>query len=205
MSISKLQNILITDDDIKWVESLMGNGIHFNTSQRDAIRNLDSVDIQAFPGSGKTTTLVAKLAILAKKWPFTHSGICVLSHTNVARSEIETRLGNTPEGAKLLSYPHFVGTLHSFFDTYVALPWIRSKGVHLNMIDTDYVRALRWNKLLQGTQSYFNRNNKDESICGYVKKWGNIAWDNGGKTRTELLETIKRSQEAGYFTYDEVF
>ena len=204
MTISKLQNIIITDDDIEWVESLMGNGIQFNPAQRDAIKNLESVDIQAFPGSGKTTTLVAKLAILSKKWPFTHSGICVLSHTNVARNEIETRLGNTPEGAKLLSYPHFVGTLHSFFDTYIALPWIKSKGVHLNMIDTDYVRALRWHKLSHGTQAYFNKNYKDENICGYVENWGQIAWDKGGETREELLQTIKQSLKNGYFTYEEM-
>lgn len=75
---------------------------------------MDSVDIQAFPGSGKTTILVAKLAILAKKWTYSNVGICVLSHTNVAREEIEERLGNTEIGRKLLSYPHFIGTEHSF-------------------------------------------------------------------------------------------
>ena len=95
MSIDKLQDICITDDDIAWVESIMGHGIQFDEPRRNVIKNLESVDVQAFPGSGKTTTLVAKLAILAKKWPYSNAGICVLSHTNVAREEIEKRLGNT--------------------------------------------------------------------------------------------------------------
>ena len=69
----------------------MGGGIHFDSDRVEVIKNMNSVDVQAFPGSGKTTILVAKLAILAKKWPYNNAGICVLSHTNVAREEIENR------------------------------------------------------------------------------------------------------------------
>lgn len=113
MSISALEGIHISDDDIDQIEILLGN-VSFDAPRRDIIKKLDSFDVQAFPGSGKTTVLIAKLAILAKKWPYEHKGICVLSHTNVAREEIETRLGQTDLGKKLLSYPHFVGTVHSF-------------------------------------------------------------------------------------------
>ena len=112
MGIERLANIEITNDDILWVEEVMGGKIHFDSARVELIKNMDSVDIQAFPGSGKTTILVAKLAILAKKWPYFNTGICVLSHTNVAREEIEDRLGNTEVGRKLLSYPHFIGTVH---------------------------------------------------------------------------------------------
>lgn len=204
MSIQKLKNIHITDDDITWVESLMGEHIKFDDPRKTVIKNLESVDIQAFPGSGKTTILVAKLAILAKKWPFSHAGICVLSHTNVAREEIEGRLGNTVEGKKLLSYPHFVGTLHSFFDTFIGLPWLRSEGISINIIDTDYVRSLRWKMLSYKTQEYFKKNYKDEKICGYYETWGNIDWSKQGKTREELLNVISLSQKKGFFTFDEM-
>lgn len=122
MGIERLTNIEITDEDILWAEDIMGGKIHFDSARADVIKNMESVDIQAFPGSGKTTILVAKLAILAKKWTYSNVGICVLSHTNVAREEIEERLGNTEIGRKLLSYPHFIGTMHSFFDKFVALP-----------------------------------------------------------------------------------
>ena len=152
MGIERLEQIKITDDDITWVESIMG--FRFNNDRVNIIKNLESIDVQAFPGSGKTTTLIAKLAILARKWPYNNSGICVLSHTNVAREEIEERLGNTDIGRKLLAYPHFIGTLHSFFDTFVALPWIRSKGFCMNMIDSDLVRKSRWYMLPRGTRVY---------------------------------------------------
>ena len=135
MEIEKLVNIEITDEDILWVEEMMGGKVHFDSARVNVLKNMDSVDIQAFPGSGKTTILVAKLAILAKKWPYSNAGICVLSHTNVAREEIEERLGNTEIGRKLLSYPHFIGTVHSFFDTYVSLPWLKSNGYEINIID----------------------------------------------------------------------
>ena len=204
MSIQRLNNISITDDDISWIESIMGKNITFDDSRKAVIKNLESVDIQAFPGSGKTTTLVAKLAILAKKWPFSNAGICVLSHTNVAREEIESKLGNTTEGNQLLSYPHNIGTLHSFFDTFIVLPWLHSKGITVNVIDTDYVRLLRWKKLPYNTQAYFKRNYRDEQICSYYKTWGNINWDKQGNTRQELLKVISDSQNKGYFTFDEM-
>ena len=204
MSIDKLEDICITDDDIAWVESIMGHGIQFDEPRRNVIKNLDSVDVQAFPGSGKTTTLVAKLAILAKKWPYSNAGICVLSHTNVAREEIEKRLGNTNEGRKLLSYPHFIGTLHSFFDTFIVLPWLRSEGINVKIIDTDYVRYIRWKRLSDNTRAYFARFHKDEKICSYYQTWEKIDWDKQGKTRDEVLNVISRSQNNGYFTFDEM-
>lgn len=60
-----LRCIAITDDDIDWVEAILHN-VKFDQRRRDIIKNMDTIDIQAFPGSGKTTVLVAKLAILAK-------------------------------------------------------------------------------------------------------------------------------------------
>ena len=129
-------------------EFLLKYNLSLNEQQCTAVQSIDGATLLlAVPGSGKTTTLVAKLAILAKKWPFSNAGICVLSHTNVAREEIESKLGNTVEGKQLLSYPHFIGTLHSFFDTLFVLPWLHSKGITENVIETDYVSLLRWKKL----------------------------------------------------------
>lgn len=204
MGIERLANIEITDEDILWVEDIMGGKIHFDSVRAAVIKNMDSVDIQAFPGSGKTTILVAKLAILAKKWSFSNAGICVLSHTNVAREEIEDRLGNTEIGRKLLSYPHFVGTVHSFFDTHVTLPWLKSNGYEINMIDTAYVTSLRWNRLPYNTRFYLERQFKSETICEYKNDVGRIAWDKNGTTKEYLLSTIEKTQKEGYFTFGEM-
>lgn len=64
--------------------------------RRVILRNMSRVDVRACPGSGKTTLLVAKLAILTAKWKARSRGICVLSHTNVARAEIQSRFGQFP-------------------------------------------------------------------------------------------------------------
>jgi DNA helicase-2/ATP-dependent DNA helicase PcrA len=204
MRIERLKDIEINDDDIDWVETIMGVSLHFDENRRTIIKNLDSADIQAFPGSGKTTALVAKLAILAKKWALSNSGICVLSHTNVAREEIENRLGNTEVGRKLLSYPHFIGTLHSFFDLYISLPWLRSRGIKLNLIDSQIVRRVRWYSLPHNTRDYLIRQNKDESICEYKGSIGAIDWDKHCETGNLIQSVIKRSQDAGNFTFDEM-
>ena len=113
----------ITDEDIRYAEKLSEHlNVDFSDDQRqEAIKTLETKDIRACPGSGKTTLLVAKLAILARKWPHSHQGICVLSHTNVARDQIVKRLP-VSSSQRLLSYPHFVGTIQSFIDRFVAIP-----------------------------------------------------------------------------------
>lgn len=204
MNIDRLKEIQITDEDIQWVEETMGNKVNFNSARINVIKNMESLDIQAFPGSGKTTILVAKLAILAKKWSYDNSGICVLSHTNVAREEIEERLGNSEVGRKLLSYPHFVGTVHSFFDTYVALPWMRSKGLDINLIDTEHVHSLRWMRLPYKTRLYLEKQYKNESICSYKNSIGKIDWDKNGETKLKIIDVIEETHKEGYFTFDEM-
>lgn len=194
--------IEILDEDISWVESIMG--FHFNEDRSNIIKNLESIDIQAFPGSGKTTLLIAKLAILAKKWPYSNSGICVLSHTNVAREEIEDRLGNTDIGNKLLLYPHFIGTFQSFFDKFVAIPWLRSNGYYINIIDSDNVCENRWKKLPYGTKIFLVNHHKNFQICCYNNSIGHINWDKKGGIRSKILGVIDESQRKGNFTFNEM-
>ena len=112
----------ITEDQILQVSRMLGLPDHAflgkdgKDTRREVLESLASLDICACPGSGKTTLLVAKLAILGSRWPHTTSGMCVLSHTNVARYEIERRVGQSLVGHRLLSYPHFIGTIQAFVD-----------------------------------------------------------------------------------------
>ena len=103
--------------------------------RRRALLENGSRDFNAVPGSGKTSLLAAKLLLLAKKWPHARRGICVLSHTNVARDEIAQRLAGSAEGSQLLSYPHFVGTIHAFVNQFFAMPMLRSLGQKVDVID----------------------------------------------------------------------
>lgn len=166
--VTEINKLIITDEDINWVENILGGDIVFDKSRRDIIKNMDSIDIQAFPGSGKTTILVAKLAILAKKWENPTSGICVLTHTNVAREEIQNRLGNTEIGASLLRYPHFIGTVQSFFNTFIGIPWVRSKGLPIEVIDTEFVCSYRWKILDHKYKVYLEK--KIKHTCLFVIK-----------------------------------
>ena len=52
------QTIEITDEDIDYSEKiLLPKGKVFDDERRDFIRNLSTIDLQAVPGSGKTTAL----------------------------------------------------------------------------------------------------------------------------------------------------
>src|SRR5262245_13438970 len=103
----------ITNDDVNWASRSLHlppeafGGPDGKDPRLVVLKSTESLGLEACPGSGKTTLLVAKLAILARKWTATDRGICVLSHTNVARREIEARLGHTI-GTRLLMHPHFV-------------------------------------------------------------------------------------------------
>ncbi len=112
----------IQDWEIENAEKLLlPEGQCFDETRRDIIRNLSSIDVQACPGSGKTTVLLAKLLILSQRQPFENGkGICVLTHTNVAINEIKDRLAN--KVGVLTQYPNFFGTFQSFVDTFLAIP-----------------------------------------------------------------------------------
>ena len=207
MSSECISDIQITDEDIRWAEAILGKDIHFDEEHIKVIQCLESKDVQAFPGSGKTTALVAKLAILAKKWPASFQGICVLSHTNVAREEIEKRLGATEVGRKILSYPHFVGTFQAFFDNFIAIPWLRSKGYPVNLVDNDIVLNNRWKSLRNGYRKFLEGKKKDCNVCAYDKELGKVViakLKSETGTVQDVLRVIDESQKKGYFTYNEM-
>jgi len=139
----------ITDAAIPWVCGVLGlpatafSGPDGQDPRLPVLKSLSTLDIEACPGSGKTTLLVAKLAILGGRWAEGRKGLCVLSHTNVARREIERSLGSTAEGQRLLSYPHFIGTIHGFVNEFLAIPWLRSNGYPIEMIDDEMAHLLR--------------------------------------------------------------
>ncbi|MFF1966600.1 UvrD-helicase domain-containing protein [Streptomyces sp. NPDC058232] len=119
------------------------HGLELTHSQQwDFLQSTESLDLQAAPGSGKTSLIGLKLTLLAQGWTSTTRGICVLSHTNTAKDEITRRLAATPAGRRLLEFPHFIGTIQSFTNTFLALPNLRSRGIDIQTVDdTAYEEA----------------------------------------------------------------
>ena len=119
--------------------------LRFDDAERqEALLESGTRDFNAVPGSGKTSLLAAKLLLLARKWPHTHKGICILSHTNIAREEITRRLVKSAEGSRLLHYPHFIGTIHGFVNQFLAMAALRHEGVKLEVIDDDIFARRAW-------------------------------------------------------------
>lgn len=108
-----------TDEEIKIAHDiLLKDKKPFDSDKVNIIKEDSSCYVQACPGSGKTTTLLAKLIILANKMPLPEGkGICVLTHTNVAIDEIKAKLGTKAD--VLFRYPNFFGTLQTFLHKYV--------------------------------------------------------------------------------------
>ncbi len=130
------QAINITEDDIMYAQNiLLPQGKTFDEERRTFIKNLSTIDLQAVPGSGKTTALLAKLLIIEKKLPFEDgSGILVLSHTNAAIDEIKHKIQK--HCPKLFSYPNFIGTIQSFVNEFLAIPfycqWKKKKPIRID-------------------------------------------------------------------------
>lgn len=209
----------ISDEDIKWVCRVLGlpptafSGVNGDDPRLGVIRYSGALDVEACPGSGKTTLLVAKLAVLARHWTERCRGICVLSHTNVARREIEAKLGSTTEGKRLLSYPHFVGTIHGFVNEFLALPWLRSKPYTIQIVDDDICLQRRWYKLPWQTRMALQSNGSDAQVLRIAATdfSVHVAWRKGGilGSHTPTYQAIQRvcreSCEEGYFCHGEMF
>jgi superfamily I DNA/RNA helicase len=117
------QEINVLEEDIKYAESiLLPEAKTFDEERIDFIKNFETIDLQAVPGSGKTTALLAKLLILETKLPLLNNGgILILSHTNTAVNEIKEKIGK--HCPKLFSYPNFIGTIQTFVDQFLAMPF----------------------------------------------------------------------------------
>ena len=142
LAIRSRKVLQITDADIARVEKLLlPLGCNFNDERRNFIKCMDSRDVVACPGSGKTTALLAKILILVSYMPFSdRRGVCVLTHTNVAINEIKNRAGSSAGG--LFSHPNYFGTIQGFVNRFLAMPFYRiryGRGVHA--IDNDIFYA----------------------------------------------------------------
>ncbi|MDR1417587.1 MAG: UvrD-helicase domain-containing protein [Endomicrobium sp.] len=219
--------ISITDNDIDSLLAIYNDKYpheskHFCALRKSIIKNLDTKDFHAVAGSGKTTLLAFKIALLLNKWPYKNQGICVLSHTNVAKDIIIKELKNINPHYSLETYPNFIGTIQQFVDSYLSIPYIDSCVSKVKYIDSEQY----WNrfksmfgfwetpplkvrfKSLSSFVKYLKENNS-EKYCSFmglvnpVPRQKAISFFNSKKALVSEIESVLLSE--GIFTYEDMF
>lgn len=209
----------VTNEEIQYAESiLLPEGSHFDAERVSYIKCLTTCDLQAVPGSGKTTALLAKLLILDKRLPLASGeGILVISHTNTAVDEIKRKLA--PYCTKIFSYPNYIGTIQGFVDAFLAIPYYITRFGHKPVrIDNEiYEQKVKRYTFNVGTRNWLNsrqdpdqfliniRFNVDEQLISTLR--ASPAFPVGIHTPTyQALRTMKmRLLEKGYLHFDDAY
>lgn len=205
----------ITDEDIAWVSNLM-RLTELDEPRLDFLRSILPIDVTACPGSGKTTLVVAKLAMLSRKWSHSTSGICVLSHTNVARQEIQDKLGATSVGAAVLAYPHFIDTIHTFANRFLAMPYLHSNGKRSVIVDDNVANnfrkrsvSIRDFRALQSFLSHKHASIEDITFAAPDLKVmlgeSHFPASSSSKSFQVAQAMLANSVDAGIFKFEEMF
>lgn len=105
--------------------SLQGALRHLNDEQIEAVTGTSNTLVLAGPGSGKTDTIVTKVASLLSTDVRAPRGVACITYSNDAAREFTTRLRDSGvrSGRRL-----FLGTLHSFCLTRVIRPYAHLTG-----------------------------------------------------------------------------
>jgi len=209
-----------TEAEIQDIElKFFGPDVHFNEEQKNVINCFSKQNIQACPGSGKTTTLAAKLLLLRPKLTKNiQGGVCILTHTNVAVETIKERLG--AEGAAFYSnYPNFLGTIQSFVNKFLAVPAYKQiYNTSVESIDDEVFYAVmsRRQHTAPNAVSYLSRSQQIDHLGDVsfnihnfdISKSINDQAPVVGKATTSYreLERLKNSILAeGFLKYDEAY
>lgn len=211
-----MTSIVITDEDIDQISLSMG--LTFDGEHRKILKSLDSIDVQACPGSGKTTLVAAKLIMLSQKLDFNKDAICVLSHTNVAKDEIIKRIeqSNNEKALKLLVYPNFIGTIHEFVNKFLGIPYLRSLDRHIKIIDDEItmtkIKYAIPSQILNEMQDQNEiKKFKINTVTDYDKykaifpKQSSNSILNKDLFNSEMKKAKRSTFDAGYYFHDEMF
>lgn len=93
------------------------------TQRRTVFKKDGKFVVRACPGSGKTYSVAARLVHKISSWPLRYQGIATVSFTNAAWQEIERQITKHFKIQKPIPYPHFLGTIDSFINQYIFLPF----------------------------------------------------------------------------------
>ncbi|WP_121811303.1 UvrD-helicase domain-containing protein [Mucilaginibacter kameinonensis] len=210
------QEIKITDEQIRLSEDiLLPASRHFDNERLDFIKDLGTFDLHAVPGSGKTTALLAKLLALEQHLPFEDgSGILVLSHTNAAVDEIRNKIGSLCP--RLFNCPSFVGTIQSFTDLFLTIPYYkivyRKRPVRIDddiyqehhHVDYGFQKWLD-NRPGDGKKLLHDYRLRDGDQLTFRRTTDAFPFGKKTKSFQTILALKKKLREEGFICYDDAY
>lgn len=155
--------------------------------------------VRACPGSGKTYSVAARLAYLLSNWDRKYRGIATISFTNTAWQEIDTQIKTHFGLQASISYPHFLGTIDSFINHNIFLPF-----GHLAL------KCMRRPELVGEPHGVWHGRNYFESLFDNISIniHGNFIifepkkmpkdWKNNEQLKKRIFSTKKSLLKAGY-------
>ena len=144
----------VTEEEIAALSTSAGGLDLSHPVRRRFLTEMSNQDVQAAPGAGKTTLLGLKLRLIGRRWSHGLGAVAVVTHTNVAKREIQSQLNGRPEAECLLRYPHFIGTLTQFAHKFLALPTSSGLGFDIQTVDTEIFRSAATKALISASTAH---------------------------------------------------
>lgn len=163
------------------------------------INSTGNVAVNAKPGSGKTFTIVEKIARVLEPLK-NHKGIIAISYTNKASDEILKRFKNKNISIK----NSFFGTMHKFYLSEIIIPfskYITGKTMEPNYIDKKDVSAY-YEPLLQLTT---HPSEVLERLLLEALSAGYIILDKAGEYACYILDKVNKAVEYLTARYTAIF
>ncbi len=209
------------DSEYLRIEKILLSGVSLNPRQKEFVKLLETKTVIAGPGSGKTTSLSLKIALFLSYLNKNNisDGICVITHTNVAVNEINNALEKV--GVGKLRHPHFIGTIHEFFNSFCVIPYFKRyyKNIsfffakehdNLDAFVSMLSRSFPW--MQSGVKkSIAERAEKSRLILNETTKVFDLEntsdWDieKFENHKHKMLDIKIKRKSQGYLTFDETF
>ncbi len=180
-----------------------------NTGQWAAYESQGHCVVMAGPGSGKTKTLVVKLARFLAEDVEEPRGVACITYNNECARELETRLASLGiEPSKRV----FIGTVHSFSLTQIILPYAKTAGLGL---PDDFKVASRQERALALERAFVRTIGGPENPQNWDFRMGNYrrsiidrnsaAWQEQNPSVANLVEAFEEELRAlGRIDFDDM-
>ena len=154
------------------IEEILQN---LNIEQQMAVKEEKNAVLIACPGSGKTRTIVHRLAYLSLKYPTSRKLNIAITYTNRASDEMERRLDD-------LDIEHnniWTGTIHQFCMEFIIRPYsMYSERLHLGYRIIDEYKKLEYGKKVADELAISIKFNKYFENPDIVKRYKEIIREN---------------------------